>query len=276
MAPDGDVRTQGGRATANDVGEVQHDGAPCSQPHHQPIERLLQTLCTWLRDVHVDFGVAHRLVARDLLGSAERDAGLEQMGCVALGAASFRNALHVSGGVGRLAVPSPARKGIRGRQADRESNAERLRTFRVVPHEVWSVENNLSIASMDFDGFLGAVDEDGVVRGVNTGSLLLQVEERSHESTSRSQGIGGRSRTNSARRLVGSTCAPRSCARPSSWRTSTGPSCTPRGPPSRPPASTRLRGLFVVAGLPQDCELPPRIRVRTKPRRTRFDRDPVV
>lgn len=40
-----------------------------------------------------------------------------------------------------------------------------VRTFRVLPHAVWSVENNLSIANMDFDEFLGAVDEDGVFRG---------------------------------------------------------------------------------------------------------------
>ena len=39
-----------------------------------------------------------------------------------------------------------------------------VRTFRVVPQEVWSVENNLSLANMDFDEFLLAVDADGVFR----------------------------------------------------------------------------------------------------------------
>jgi hypothetical protein len=39
------------------------------------------------------------------------------------------------------------------------------RSFRVVPSEMWGVENNLSIANMDFDEFAGAVDPDGVFRG---------------------------------------------------------------------------------------------------------------
>jgi hypothetical protein len=39
------------------------------------------------------------------------------------------------------------------------------RTFRVVPSEMWSVENNLSIANMGFEDFVGAVDRDGVFRG---------------------------------------------------------------------------------------------------------------
>jgi hypothetical protein len=39
------------------------------------------------------------------------------------------------------------------------------RTFRVVPSAVWAVENNLSIANMDFSEFAGAVDAGGVFRG---------------------------------------------------------------------------------------------------------------
>jgi Domain of unknown function (DUF6924) len=39
------------------------------------------------------------------------------------------------------------------------------RSFRVVPSEAWSVENNLSIANMDFDEFAHAVAKDGVFRG---------------------------------------------------------------------------------------------------------------
>jgi hypothetical protein len=39
------------------------------------------------------------------------------------------------------------------------------RTFRVIPSEAWGVENNLSIANMDFEEFAEAVDEDGVFRG---------------------------------------------------------------------------------------------------------------
>jgi hypothetical protein len=39
------------------------------------------------------------------------------------------------------------------------------RTFRVVPREMWGVENNLSIANMDFADFADNADDDGVFRG---------------------------------------------------------------------------------------------------------------
>jgi hypothetical protein len=38
------------------------------------------------------------------------------------------------------------------------------RTFRVVPSELWAVENNLSLSNMDFEEFAEAVDGDGVFR----------------------------------------------------------------------------------------------------------------
>ncbi len=39
------------------------------------------------------------------------------------------------------------------------------RTFRVIPSEVWAVENNLSISNMDFEDFKDEVGPDGVFRG---------------------------------------------------------------------------------------------------------------
>ena len=39
------------------------------------------------------------------------------------------------------------------------------RTFRVVPSQMWSVENNLSLANMEFSEFADAVDQTGVFRG---------------------------------------------------------------------------------------------------------------
>ena len=39
------------------------------------------------------------------------------------------------------------------------------RSFRVIPAEMWSVENNLSLANMDFDEFAEAVDASGIYRG---------------------------------------------------------------------------------------------------------------
>ncbi|MFT7841842.1 hypothetical protein Q5530_37380 [Saccharothrix sp. BKS2] len=43
-----------------------------------------------------------------------------------------------------------------------DEGRERLR---VVPRELWSVENNISISNMDWEDFADAVDEDGVFRG---------------------------------------------------------------------------------------------------------------
>lgn len=37
--------------------------------------------------------------------------------------------------------------------------------FRCIPAELWSVENNLNIANMDWEDFAAAVGEDGVFRG---------------------------------------------------------------------------------------------------------------
>lgn len=39
--------------------------------------------------------------------------------------------------------------------------------FRVIPGELWSVENNLSIANMDFEEFYDNTDSKGVFRGFN-------------------------------------------------------------------------------------------------------------
>jgi hypothetical protein len=46
---------------------------------------------------------------------------------------------------------------------------ERGRAFRVIPSEMWGVENNLSIANMDFAEFADAVGSDGVFRGFSRG-----------------------------------------------------------------------------------------------------------
>ena len=39
------------------------------------------------------------------------------------------------------------------------------KTFRVIPSEAWGVENNLSLANMDYSEFTDAADSDGVFRG---------------------------------------------------------------------------------------------------------------
>jgi hypothetical protein len=42
---------------------------------------------------------------------------------------------------------------------------EPFREFRTIPTQVQSIENNLSIANMDYEEFADAVDEDGIFRG---------------------------------------------------------------------------------------------------------------
>lgn len=42
------------------------------------------------------------------------------------------------------------------------------RTFRAIPSSMWSVENNLSLANMDFSDFAESVDADGIFRGFAT------------------------------------------------------------------------------------------------------------
>jgi hypothetical protein len=38
-------------------------------------------------------------------------------------------------------------------------------TFRVIPSEMWGVENNLSICNMEFEEFKESIDPDGIFRG---------------------------------------------------------------------------------------------------------------
>jgi len=47
----------------------------------------------------------------------------------------------------------------------KETPSEDITTFRAIPSAISSIENNLSIANMDFDDFSNSVDRDGVFRG---------------------------------------------------------------------------------------------------------------
>jgi uncharacterized protein DUF6924 len=42
---------------------------------------------------------------------------------------------------------------------------KRGRTFRVIPSQMWAVENNLSLGNLEFSSFADNVDSDGVLRG---------------------------------------------------------------------------------------------------------------
>jgi hypothetical protein len=42
---------------------------------------------------------------------------------------------------------------------------ERGRTFRVIPAQIWAVENNLFVSNMEFSSFAVRADPDGVFRG---------------------------------------------------------------------------------------------------------------
>jgi hypothetical protein len=47
-----------------------------------------------------------------------------------------------------------------------QTPVEDIKTFRAIPSTIQSIENNLSIANMDFDDFRNAVHQDGVFRGL--------------------------------------------------------------------------------------------------------------
>jgi hypothetical protein len=47
----------------------------------------------------------------------------------------------------------------------KETPSEDIKTFRAIPSTIPAIENNLSIANMDFDDFFNAVDAHGVFRG---------------------------------------------------------------------------------------------------------------
>jgi hypothetical protein len=44
------------------------------------------------------------------------------------------------------------------------------REFRAIPSTVQSIENNLSLANMDFEEFAEAVDDDRIFRGFSRGA----------------------------------------------------------------------------------------------------------
>ncbi|MBO3741836.1 DUF6924 domain-containing protein, partial [Actinoplanes flavus] len=48
---------------------------------------------------------------------------------------------------------------------DQGKGPQRGATFRVVPSEMWSVQNNLTISNMDWEEFAENVDGDGIFRG---------------------------------------------------------------------------------------------------------------
>lgn len=55
-----------------------------------------------------------------------------------------------------------------GKSFDRlpsKTPAADIKTFRSLPSQIQGIENNLSIANMDFEDFAGNVDKDGVFRG---------------------------------------------------------------------------------------------------------------
>jgi hypothetical protein len=76
----------------------------------------------------------------------QRIPGLNEYGCIFVA-----DATAMSAGEHHLLVLDP-------------SNPT-AKTFRVIPSEAWGVENNLSIANMDYSEFADSADPDGVFRG---------------------------------------------------------------------------------------------------------------
>jgi hypothetical protein len=61
---------------------------------------------------------------------------------------------------------------------------ERGRTFRAIPAQIQGIENNLSIANMDFESFADCVSDDGVFRGFrNDPDASRQLAEHYHSES---------------------------------------------------------------------------------------------
>lgn len=50
-------------------------------------------------------------------------------------------------------------------RAPKQTPSTDIKTFRAIPSTIQGIENNLSIANMDFEDFANSVDDDGVFRG---------------------------------------------------------------------------------------------------------------
>lgn len=61
------------------------------------------------------------------------------------------------------------------------------RSVRVLPGQVWAIENNVSLANMDFAEFIDAADEDGVFRGDTSASSLEAPVERRRLSLTKAE-----------------------------------------------------------------------------------------
>lgn len=51
------------------------------------------------------------------------------------------------------------------RRTPKQTPIAQIKSFRAVPSTIQSIQNNLSIANMDFEDFASAVESDGVFRG---------------------------------------------------------------------------------------------------------------
>ncbi|GAB3849114.1 hypothetical protein GCM10027610_071720 [Dactylosporangium cerinum] len=76
------------------------------------------------------------------------------------------------------------------------------RSFWVVPTEMWSVENNLSLFNMDFSDFANNVDPDGVFRGFPIRPPLTPEEEEEKRAVEE-RGLYGDRVPNERLRAVG-------------------------------------------------------------------------
>jgi hypothetical protein len=67
------------------------------------------------------------------------------------------------------------------------------RSFPSIPSELWSIDNNLNIANMDWEDFAGAADEDGVFRGFDGyRNRELLIASSAHRHYARDLGASGR------------------------------------------------------------------------------------
>ncbi|MFI9649356.1 DUF6924 domain-containing protein [Streptomyces sp. NPDC052040] len=92
---------------------------------------------------------------------AHRDLTAEQV--VAL--APARGSLMIVADTTALTAPEMPLLAVMPHDEEDAQPGEEFSELRVIARELWSIENNLSIANMDWEEFADAADEDGVFRG---------------------------------------------------------------------------------------------------------------
>jgi hypothetical protein len=110
------------------------------------IQRQISATNQWGFSANVRFIDERQYSGLSGLELLQRIPGLNEYGCIFVA-----DTITMASGEHSLLVLDPSNPGGE--------------TFRVLPAQAWGVENNLSLANMDYSEFVDSADPDGVFRG---------------------------------------------------------------------------------------------------------------